>query len=65
MTTATPASTDEEYLAPVQARRVLGVTRRTFQRYQAAGLVVPAYRLPNGHARFARSHIEAVKRAAA
>lgn len=59
--TAAPAPTPADpLLTPVQARRRAGVSHRTFQRYRAAGLIVPAHVLPNGHARFRASAVDAM-----
>lgn len=57
MTSAHETDADEVFLAPVEAYRLLDVSPRTFRRYRAAGVIVPAYTLPSGHARFRRSDI--------
>lgn len=51
---------DEEFLAPVEAYRMLRVSARTFRRYRAAGIIRPAYTLPSGHARFRKSDVLAL-----
>lgn len=50
----------DRILTPVQARTRAGVSHRTFQRYRAAGLITPAHVLPNGHARFRASDVDAM-----
>ena len=47
-------------LSPLQARQRLGVSRRTMQRYVADGLIAPVGRLPNGHARFSPTDVDAL-----
>lgn len=50
----------EEFLAPVEAYRMLRVSARTFRRYRAAGIIRPAFTLPSGHARFRKSDVLAL-----
>lgn len=61
MTSAQETSTDEVPLTPVQFRAVLGISRRTLQRWVAKGLVEPAFRTPNGHARYTSVEVAAAK----
>lgn len=58
--TDTGAEPPEEYLAPVEAYRMLRISARTFRRYRAAGIIRPAYTLPSGHARFRKSDVLAL-----
>lgn len=60
MTSAHDSDTDEEFLAPVEAYRLLDVSARTFRRYRQDGRIRPAYVLPGGHARFRRSDVLAL-----
>lgn len=60
MTSAHDSDTDEEFLAPVEAYRLLDVSARTFRRYRSDGRIRPAYVLPGGHARFRRSDVLAL-----
>lgn len=61
MTSAHEPSAEGNFLSPKEARDRLGVSRRTMQRYVAAGLLRPAHRLPNGHSRFAVADVERIK----
>lgn len=60
MTSANELSADEEFMTPAEARKRVGVTRRTFQRYVADGRITAAHYTPAGHARFARADVEAM-----
>lgn len=61
MTSAQETSTDEVPLTPVQFRAVLGISRRTLQRWVAKGLVEPAFRTPTGHARYTSVEVAAAQ----
>lgn len=52
---------EADLMTPSQVRERLGISLRTYQRYVASGLLVPAYRPPGGWRRFSRSHVEAVR----
>lgn len=60
MTSAHETDAEAILLLPVQARRRLGISHRTFQRWVASGRVVPTLRLPNGHARYSAQYIESL-----
>lgn len=60
MTSAQESASSEGLLLPVQARRRLGISHRTFQRWVASGRIVPTLRLPNGHARYSPEYIESL-----
>lgn len=57
MSSAQETSTREVFLTPVEARRLLGVSHRTLQRYRAAGVLTPAHYTPGGHGRFRRDDV--------
>lgn len=46
-------------LTPAETMAVLGISRRTLDRYVATGKLRPA-RLPSGHRRFAESAVSAI-----
>lgn len=50
------------FLSPAEARKRLGISRRTLQRYVANGIITPAGRLPNGHARFSSADVDSLIR---
>lgn len=60
MTSAHEPAKGAELLTPVQARRRLGISPRTLQRWVASGRITPAARLINGHKRFAPEDVEAL-----
>jgi predicted site-specific integrase-resolvase len=59
--TSSESSTNEIPMGPVQFCRVLGIDKRTLQRWQAKGLVKPAFRTPMGHARYTSVEVAAAK----
>jgi DNA-binding transcriptional MerR regulator len=61
MTSAHEADDDLMVLSPVEARRRLHISHRTLQRWIAKGVLKPAYRLPNGHARYRVRDVDALK----
>ena len=63
MTSAHEREPDGPYLTPVEVRQQLGVSPRTLVRYRAAGRIVPAFTLPNGHARFRQADVDKLKAA--
>lgn len=60
MTSAHERESGEVLLLPVQARRLLGISHRTFQRWKADGRIVPTQILPNGHSRYSAAYIESL-----
>jgi excisionase family DNA binding protein len=61
MATTQESSTGADLLAAVQVRQILGISRRTYQRYVADGRLVEAQRTLGGHRRFRRSDVEALR----
>lgn len=50
---------DVQTLTPAETMAVLGISRRTLDRYVEAGKLRPS-RLPSGHRRFSASAVEAI-----
>lgn len=49
-------------MTPAQFRRRLGISRRTLQRWQADGLIAPAFRTLRGHGRYTEDEVAQARR---